>query len=84
MALIQTSLIWVAYAVAVGILFLIASTFVYVYQKPRDRAAANKLPSSTSSPAPSMTRPQRWSRPMSTIGAKVQSMPAPAASNAAA
>jgi LMBR1 domain-containing protein 1 len=40
MALIQTSLIWVAYAVAVGILFLIASTFVYVYQKPRDRAAA--------------------------------------------
>ncbi|EUC45196.1 hypothetical protein COCMIDRAFT_26606 [Bipolaris oryzae ATCC 44560] len=40
MALIQTSLIWVAYAVAVGLLFLIASTFVYVYQKPRDRAAA--------------------------------------------
>ena len=40
MALIQTSLIWVAYAVAVAILFLIASTFVYVYQKPRDRAAA--------------------------------------------
>ena len=39
MALIQTSLIWVAYAVAVAILFLIASTFVYVYQKPRDRAA---------------------------------------------
>jgi LMBR1 domain-containing protein 1 len=39
MALIQTSLIWVAYAVAVGILFLIASTFVYVYQKPRERAA---------------------------------------------
>ena len=40
MALIQTSLIWVAYAVAVAILFLIASTFVYVYQKPRDRAAS--------------------------------------------
>lgn len=40
MALIQTSLIWVAYAVAVGILFLIASTFVYIYQKPRERAAA--------------------------------------------
>ena len=39
MALIQTSLIWVAYAVAVAILFVIASTFVYVYQKPRDRAA---------------------------------------------
>ena len=40
MALIQTSLIWVAYAVAVGILFLIASTFVYIYQKPRERAVA--------------------------------------------
>ncbi|OAL56007.1 hypothetical protein IQ07DRAFT_583441 [Pyrenochaeta sp. DS3sAY3a] len=40
MALIQTSLIWVAYAVAVGLLFIIASTFVFVYQKPRDRAAA--------------------------------------------
>lgn len=39
MALIQTSLIWVAYAVAVAVLFVIASTFVYVYQKPRDRAA---------------------------------------------
>ena len=39
MALIQTSLIWVAYAVAVAILFVIASAFVYVYQKPRDRAA---------------------------------------------
>ncbi|KAH7408124.1 putative lysosomal cobalamin transporter [Phaeosphaeria sp. MPI-PUGE-AT-0046c] len=40
MALIQTSLIWVAYAVAVGILLAIASIFVFLYQQPRDRAAA--------------------------------------------
>lgn len=39
MALIQTSLIWVAYAVAVAILLVIASIFVYVYQAPRDRSA---------------------------------------------
>lgn len=40
MALIQTGLIWVAYAVAIAILFVIASVFVYIYQKPRDRAAS--------------------------------------------
>ncbi|KAF2739181.1 hypothetical protein EJ04DRAFT_484669 [Polyplosphaeria fusca] len=40
MALIQTSLIWVAYAVAVAILLVIASVFVFVYQTPRDRAAS--------------------------------------------
>lgn len=40
MALIQTSLIWVAYAVAVAILLVIASVFVYIYQTPRDRAAS--------------------------------------------
>ncbi|KAF2754101.1 hypothetical protein EJ05DRAFT_541236 [Pseudovirgaria hyperparasitica] len=40
MALIQTSLIWVAYAVAIAILLIIASVFVYVYQTPRDRAAS--------------------------------------------
>jgi len=40
MALIQTSLIWVAYAVAIGILLAIASVFVFVYQTPRDRAAS--------------------------------------------
>jgi len=40
MALIQTSLIWVAYAVAIGILLAIASIFVFVYQQPRDRAAS--------------------------------------------
>jgi len=37
---IQTSLIWVTYAVALALLFIIASTFVYIYQKPRDRAAS--------------------------------------------
>ncbi|MBK5651724.1 MAG: LMBR1 domain-containing protein, partial [Rhizobium sp.] len=33
-------LIWVAYAVAIGILLAIASIFVFVYQQPRDRAAS--------------------------------------------
>lgn len=40
MALIQTSLIWVAYAVAIAILLAIASVFVFIYQTPRDRAAS--------------------------------------------
>jgi LMBR1 domain-containing protein 1 len=40
MALIQTSLIWVAYAVAIAILLAIASIFVFLYQTPRDRAAS--------------------------------------------
>lgn len=40
MALIQTSLIWVAYAVAIVILLAIASIFVYTYQAPRERAAS--------------------------------------------
>jgi LMBR1 domain-containing protein 1 len=40
MALIQTSLIWVAYAVAIAILLAIASIFVFLYQKPTDRAAS--------------------------------------------
>lgn len=39
MALIQTSLIWVAYAVCLGILALIAGIFVFVYQKPSERSA---------------------------------------------
>ncbi|PNS20444.1 hypothetical protein CAC42_5894 [Sphaceloma murrayae] len=38
MALIQTSLIWVTYAVAVALLLIIASIFVYLYQKPRERS----------------------------------------------
>lgn len=40
MALIQTSLIWVAYGVAVAILIIIAALFVYMYQQPRDRAVS--------------------------------------------
>lgn len=40
MALIQTSLIWVTYAVAVVLLLAIAAIFVYTYQTPRDRAAS--------------------------------------------
>ncbi|KAF2001234.1 hypothetical protein P154DRAFT_521938 [Amniculicola lignicola CBS 123094] len=39
MALIQTSLIWVAYAVVVGLLVSVASVFVFVYQTPRERGA---------------------------------------------
>ena len=38
MALIQTSLIWVAYAIAIAVLVAIAAIFVYIYQKPRERA----------------------------------------------
>lgn len=37
MALIATSLIWVAYAVCLAILFFIAGTFVFIYQKPHER-----------------------------------------------
>ena len=37
MALIQASLIWVAYAVAIALLVSIAAIFVYLYQKPRER-----------------------------------------------
>lgn len=37
MALIATSLIWVAYAVCLAILFVIAGIFVFVYQKPHER-----------------------------------------------
>ena len=40
MALIQTSLIWITYAIAIAILVLVSSVFVYLYQKPRDRAAS--------------------------------------------
>ncbi|KAF2403973.1 putative lysosomal cobalamin transporter [Trichodelitschia bisporula] len=38
MALIQTSLIWVTYAVAIALLLAIATIFVFIYQAPRDRA----------------------------------------------
>ncbi|EMC95319.1 hypothetical protein BAUCODRAFT_578008 [Baudoinia panamericana UAMH 10762] len=37
MALIETGLIWVAYAVCLGILALIAGVFVFIYQKPAER-----------------------------------------------
>ncbi|TVY30011.1 putative lysosomal cobalamin transporter [Lachnellula hyalina] len=39
MALIQTAFIWVAYAVAVGLVALISAIFTYTYQTPRDRSA---------------------------------------------
>ena len=38
MALIETSLIWVAYAVCLAIIFFISAIFVFVYQKPSERA----------------------------------------------
>lgn len=43
MALVQTSLIWVTYAIALALLVLVASVFVYTYQTPRDRSAAVSL-----------------------------------------
>lgn len=39
MALIQTTLIWVVYAVVIALIVAIASIFVYVYQTPRERSA---------------------------------------------
>ncbi|MCJ1225586.1 hypothetical protein MMC12_002235 [Toensbergia leucococca] len=39
MALIQSTLIWVVYAVVIVLLVAIASIFVYVYQSPRERSA---------------------------------------------
>ena len=50
---------------------------------PRTWAAATAAPSTGSSPAPSMMRPQRGSRAMSTIGANVQWIPTARASRAA-
>jgi LMBR1 domain-containing protein 1 len=38
MALIQAALIWVAYAVAVAVVALMAAIFTYTYQTPRDRS----------------------------------------------
>ncbi|KAI7280265.1 putative lysosomal cobalamin [Hortaea werneckii] len=37
MALIETSLIWVAYAVCLGLLVFTAGIFVFLYQKPSER-----------------------------------------------
>lgn len=39
MALIQTAFIWVAYAVAVALVAIIAAIFTYTYQTSRDRSA---------------------------------------------
>lgn len=39
MALIATSLIWVAYAVCLAILLFVAGIFVFIYQKPSERTA---------------------------------------------
>jgi len=39
MALIATAFIWVAYAVALVLVALIAAVFTYTYQTPRDRSA---------------------------------------------
>ena len=39
MALIQSALIWVVYAVVLALIVLISSVFVYVYQAPRERSA---------------------------------------------
>lgn len=38
MAGIQSSLIWIAYAIVVAALFAVASIFIYIYQTPRDRS----------------------------------------------
>ena len=40
MALIQTSLIWVTYGVAIALLLIVAALFVFLYQDPRERAAS--------------------------------------------
>lgn len=43
MTLLQTSLIWVVYAIAIIILIAVASIFIYVYQTPRDRSPSVTL-----------------------------------------
>ncbi len=40
MALIQTTLIWVVYAIAIVLLVAVASIFVYLYQTPRERSVS--------------------------------------------
>ena len=40
MALIQTALIWVVYAIVVALLAAVASIFIYLYQAPRERSIA--------------------------------------------
>ena len=43
MALIQSTLIWVVYAIVIVLMVAIASIFVYVYQSPRERSASITL-----------------------------------------
>lgn len=43
MALLQTSLIWVVYAIVITILIAVATIFIYVYQTPRDRSPSVTL-----------------------------------------
>lgn len=38
MALVQTAFIWVSYAIAVALVALLASAFIYIYQTSRDRS----------------------------------------------
>ena len=40
---LQTSLIWIAYAVVIAVLLAVASVFIYVYQTPRDRSPSVTL-----------------------------------------
>lgn len=40
MALLQTSLLWIVYAIVIALLLAGASVFIYVYQTPRDRSPA--------------------------------------------
>ncbi len=40
MALIQTTLIWVVYAIVIVLLVAVASIFVYLYQTPRERSVS--------------------------------------------
>lgn len=39
MALVQLAFIWVAYAIAIALVAIIAAVFTYTYQTPRDRSA---------------------------------------------
>lgn len=39
MALLQTSLIWIVYAIVIATLITISSVFIYIYQTPRERSA---------------------------------------------
>lgn len=39
MALVQLAFIWIAYAIAIALVAIIAAVFTYTYQTPRDRSA---------------------------------------------